>query len=637
MSGADGVDALCALAPQDAVRMRAVASLRGSLDACFEAAKCVVCQDSLADAVQLVCCHMLCEVCVDHTLAKTPRDEKGRVPCPMCREPINKRGLRAAPLPIAQIVASFSRLDFLIADAEDALLHDKPPAESCPAPQSPEPPEVRTPLPISRPTSSDGTPMGKQVGSSTYPVSACALCPRGVDPSTVAPTAVMGPLQPISAAAATKSTLRVHEECGFFADGVYALNGVFVNAEKALRTAKKHLCGREACGRKGAALVCKAPDCDARFHYVCAIASACAVFMDGSYAMFCPKHRSQAPILDRNEFTLNQIEPGGSQAMQWEDICMICRKGGDLVLCGSCPRACHLICAELSSIPPGEWSCGVCTGTHEICEEWQTRAEPAAPSAQRKARRKRKSTSPPQVLQPLSLNSQSVQQFQPNERKSEEHAKPSHCKRRRRSTESMVILPTGLNADAKAMLRAAQKRHKGSFAVASDFSPRVTHVLVDAYRPDEHPRRTFKLCMGIAANLPIIAFKWVEDAVSNNVCPLPSLELYLHKVSRVGKGVGLFHGQRFYFGNFKDSKHDRETIMQVVKVGKGKVMTHEPNGATLVQGRGHIFVVKPTDDESKQSSQPQNNTRLSSQAFSELPAACEVVSPEWVLDQCMRS
>lgn len=633
-------DFATALAPQDAALMRSVSSLRASLDTCFDAVKCVVCQESLSDAQQLECCHALCKQCLDKSMEVMPKVDRGRSPCPVCRFPINKRSIQDAPLPVAQIVAAFERLDFLIADAEQSLHDDKPPPDSMP-PAPPTPPRTAAgPVDdVSRPALSPSSSANqKQSPCSTYPVSACAFCPRGVDPATVFRGAEMGPLRPLAAPGATKSTQRVHEECGFFAENVYSRAGNFVNAEKALRKAKKKLCQRDACGRKGATVVCAADNCDARFHYVCALAADCVVLLDGSYSMFCPSHVHLAPRLDMDDFAQHRIDPDGSQAQQSADICLACGKGGELVLCDDCDRACHLVCAGLAAIPRGAWRCGVCTGTLKVpvaeIENQAGAATTLPPPKSETSHRKRKAPrTPSQVLQPLSSNV--LRQSEGNGGKTTEKRKAVTYKRRRRSGEGIVVLHTGLSSAQASMFSAARKKHKGAFSVASDFSKRVTHVVVNAYTPQDIPKRTLKLCMGIAANLPIVCFKWVEDAVSNPVLPLPSLSSYLHRTSRVSCGRdGLFHDQRFFMA-FKDNNGQvptKQDITQLIQLGGGTIMTHQPMATAAVQEQGKVFYVK-----AKEGGSQQNERRLSQhQTALQLPAGCEIIDLDWLLDKCMR-
>ncbi|KAL9301890.1 putative histone acetyltransferase chromatin regulator PHD family [Arabidopsis thaliana] len=54
------------------------------------------------------------------------------------------------------------------------------------------------------------------------------------------------------------------------------------------------------------------------------------------------------------------------------DLCVICADGGNLLLCDSCPRAFHIECVSLPSIPRGNWHCKYCENkfTSEIAGEY---------------------------------------------------------------------------------------------------------------------------------------------------------------------------------------------------------------------------------------------------------------------------
>ncbi|ELT88567.1 hypothetical protein CAPTEDRAFT_218774, partial [Capitella teleta] len=42
--------------------------------------------------------------------------------------------------------------------------------------------------------------------------------------------------------------------------------------------------------------------------------------------------------------------------------CEVCKDGGDLMLCDTCPKSFHQSCINLNEIPDGDWSCPICTG-----------------------------------------------------------------------------------------------------------------------------------------------------------------------------------------------------------------------------------------------------------------------------------
>lgn len=45
--------------------------------------------------------------------------------------------------------------------------------------------------------------------------------------------------------------------------------------------------------------------------------------------------------------------PQKQSSSSGENVCALCEDGGELVLCDSCPKAWHLACAGLSSVPSG--------------------------------------------------------------------------------------------------------------------------------------------------------------------------------------------------------------------------------------------------------------------------------------------
>ncbi|KAE9588982.1 putative histone acetyltransferase chromatin regulator PHD family [Lupinus albus] len=55
-----------------------------------------------------------------------------------------------------------------------------------------------------------------------------------------------------------------------------------------------------------------------------------------------------------------------------DDICSICRYGGDIILCDKCPSAFHKECIGLKDIPDGHWFCPLCHCT--ICRKIATKS-----------------------------------------------------------------------------------------------------------------------------------------------------------------------------------------------------------------------------------------------------------------------
>ncbi|XP_057478440.1 uncharacterized protein LOC130765875 isoform X1 [Actinidia eriantha] len=61
-----------------------------------------------------------------------------------------------------------------------------------------------------------------------------------------------------------------------------------------------------------------------------------------------------------HEFAISLLKGRKHFAKDNDDLCTICADGGNLLLCDICPRAFHIECASLSSIPHGKWYCKYC-------------------------------------------------------------------------------------------------------------------------------------------------------------------------------------------------------------------------------------------------------------------------------------
>ncbi len=50
------------------------------------------------------------------------------------------------------------------------------------------------------------------------------------------------------------------------------------------------------------------------------------------------------------------------EAIEHQDYCEVCQQGGEIILCDTCPKAYHLVCLdpELEEAPEGKWSCAKC-------------------------------------------------------------------------------------------------------------------------------------------------------------------------------------------------------------------------------------------------------------------------------------
>merc|ERR1712029_876972 len=67
----------------------------------------------------------------------------------------------------------------------------------------------------------------------------------------------------------------------------------------------------------------------------------------------------------RKDFSKDDVEH--------QEFCEVCGQGGEIILCDTCPRAYHLVCLEpeLEEAPEGKWSCPKCekNGPEIILEE----------------------------------------------------------------------------------------------------------------------------------------------------------------------------------------------------------------------------------------------------------------------------
>eukprot|EP00117_Sycon_ciliatum_P029689 scpid8153/ scgid23581/ Bromodomain adjacent to zinc finger domain protein 1A; Cbp146 len=80
------------------------------------------------------------------------------------------------------------------------------------------------------------------------------------------------------------------------------------------------------------------------------------------------------------------------------DICFICRDGGELLLCDTCPRCYHLYCTNppLAVIPDGDWVCQICASEQKEKKKAGTAGKPpssASPVAKTQSSKPTRSSS----------------------------------------------------------------------------------------------------------------------------------------------------------------------------------------------------------------------------------------------------
>ncbi|XP_014090911.1 chromodomain-helicase-DNA-binding protein Mi-2 homolog [Bactrocera oleae] len=69
--------------------------------------------------------------------------------------------------------------------------------------------------------------------------------------------------------------------------------------------------------------------------------------------------------------TTSRFPDGEEGEHEHQDYCEVCQQGGEIILCDTCPRAYHLVCLEpeLDEAPEGKWSCPHCEADGGAAEE----------------------------------------------------------------------------------------------------------------------------------------------------------------------------------------------------------------------------------------------------------------------------
>lgn len=564
-----------------------------------KAVSCPICLEHVSDAVQLQCGHLFCRECVNRLLAMD------NVRCPVCKEKTGKRMVRRAPLDFPAIVANLNLLQSVIADcglsapAPNPMLQDgftTHDATSLVRLQTAQQMMQRTPAGRNPQQDVGATPIWRR----------CSLCPRGVDPISFRGKVEFGEILPAKGVKKSRS-LFAHERCASFTLGVYEESGVVQEMERAILRSKNITCGRDACGRSRANVMCAAEGCTVSYHYPCAIVEDCTIIEDG-FKMFCPTHKSCAPTIDDEDFAKVMSDPADVASMEHEDSCYLCQTGGRLLMCDTCDRVTHPACVGLKAIPEGDWSCGICTGTHVLVAEEKAAEEKARSAATLKRQRAEKDEA-----------------WKP-ERVRRRSSKQSVKKKARKSTDvyrRYVLSTTGLDETRKELLQATAK-NKGTM-VRSELHKTVSHVVISAYTTDENPRRTMKLCKAIATKTPLVCWKWVED--SANVSAWLPVEPYLHPLSWPKDEPQVFAGMRFYFGGYTGPKEKRQELTALVTIGGGSLIFWEPS-AEMAPSNAPVYYIR--DDDVEKGHRKELLTRC------EPPSDVTIVPSAWILDRCTK-
>lgn len=69
--------------------------------------------------------------------------------------------------------------------------------------------------------------------------------------------------------------------------------------------------------------------------------------------------------------TTNRFPDGEDGEQEHQDYCEVCQQGGEIILCDTCPKAYHLVCLdpELEEAPEGKWSCPTCEAEGPVEED----------------------------------------------------------------------------------------------------------------------------------------------------------------------------------------------------------------------------------------------------------------------------
>ncbi|XP_031349384.1 chromodomain-helicase-DNA-binding protein Mi-2 homolog isoform X2 [Photinus pyralis] len=96
-------------------------------------------------------------------------------------------------------------------------------------------------------------------------------------------------------------------------------------------------------------------------------AAAAAQAAEGGDAANQPRRKAKTKIGNKTKKknkvkTSKKLGGEGEEQYEHQDYCEVCQQGGEIILCDTCPRAYHLVCLdpELEDTPEGRWSCPHC-------------------------------------------------------------------------------------------------------------------------------------------------------------------------------------------------------------------------------------------------------------------------------------
>ncbi|XP_037796843.1 bromodomain adjacent to zinc finger domain protein 1A-like [Penaeus monodon] len=139
------------------------------------------------------------------------------------------------------------------------------------------------------------------------------------------------------------------------------------------------------CRRKADAenmLLCD--ECDKGYHVYCLKPKLKTIPSGNWYCDHCkPKEKPKSPRKKRqiykdisdDEMDEEKTSDEEDSEVENEDVCFVCEKPGTLICCDTCPLAYHQQCADLRTVPRGNWSCATCKGTKDSAQDKKTTKE----------------------------------------------------------------------------------------------------------------------------------------------------------------------------------------------------------------------------------------------------------------------
>lgn len=75
-----------------------------------------------------------------------------------------------------------------------------------------------------------------------------------------------------------------------------------------------------------------------------------------------PRKKAKTKIGNKSKRKKKPKNKNDDEPYEHQDYCEVCQQGGEIILCDTCPRAYHLVCLEpeLEETPEGKWSCPHC-------------------------------------------------------------------------------------------------------------------------------------------------------------------------------------------------------------------------------------------------------------------------------------